>query len=402
MKQTQAFLSTYTADVSGVCSALFELRGMTVMHDPSGCNSTYNTHDEPRWYDTDSLVFISGLSEIEAIMGDDEKLINDIIDAANQLHPEFIAIAGTPIPMMVGTDMAAIACEIEAASKIPTFAINTNGMHSYISGAGAALAAYASRMLPENPGEKLPDSINILGVTPLDFSVNGSVSSIKKLFLNKGIKVLSSWAMGSTPEELKQAGRAAVNLVVSTTGLQAARLLKEKYGTPFVIGAPFGNKFSEKLISCIKNSEKTGESINALEDFMAVSNRSGSSNQKLLESISAKADSKPEIAIIGEAITSRSLATAIYLEYGKAARVISPIETDAELLSKADVLLTEECDIQENLKTARVIIADPLYKRIAPKNSVFYELPHEAYSGRCFRSNIPNLVERLSLNNLTK
>ena len=33
MKQTQAFLSTYTADVSGVCSALFELGGMTVMHD---------------------------------------------------------------------------------------------------------------------------------------------------------------------------------------------------------------------------------------------------------------------------------------------------------------------------------------------------------------------------------
>ena len=83
MKQTQTI--TYTADVSGVCSALFELGGMTVMHDASGCNSTYNTHDEPRWYDHDSLVFISGLSEIEAIMGDDEKLIHDIADAAAQL-----------------------------------------------------------------------------------------------------------------------------------------------------------------------------------------------------------------------------------------------------------------------------------------------------------------------------
>ena len=78
MKQTQAFLSTYTADVSGVCSALFELGGMTVMHDASGCNSTYNTHDEPRWYDMDSLVYISGLSELEAVMGDDEKLIADV------------------------------------------------------------------------------------------------------------------------------------------------------------------------------------------------------------------------------------------------------------------------------------------------------------------------------------
>ena len=79
MKQVSVTLSTYTADVSGVCSALYELGGMVVIHDPSGCNSTYNTHDEPRWYDMDSLVFISGLSQMDAIMGNDDKFINDMI-----------------------------------------------------------------------------------------------------------------------------------------------------------------------------------------------------------------------------------------------------------------------------------------------------------------------------------
>ena len=79
MKQTASIISTYTADVSGVCSALYELGGMTVIHDASGCNSTYNTHDEPRWYDMDSLVFISGLSEMEAVMGDDEKLVKAVV-----------------------------------------------------------------------------------------------------------------------------------------------------------------------------------------------------------------------------------------------------------------------------------------------------------------------------------
>ena len=118
MKQTQAFLSTYTADVSGVCSALFELGGMTVMHDASGCNSTYNTHDEPRWYDMDALVFISGLSELEAVLGDDEKLIEDTVRAAKELSPRFIALAGTPIPMITGCDLAAIAREIESRSGV--------------------------------------------------------------------------------------------------------------------------------------------------------------------------------------------------------------------------------------------------------------------------------------------
>ena len=78
MRQSYRIIPVYTADVSGVCSALYELGGMTVMHDPSGCNSTYNTHDELRWYDQDSLIFISGLTEIDAVMGNDRKFINDI------------------------------------------------------------------------------------------------------------------------------------------------------------------------------------------------------------------------------------------------------------------------------------------------------------------------------------
>ena len=47
MKRINRILPVYAADISGVCSALYELGGMTVMHDASGCNSTYTTHDEP-------------------------------------------------------------------------------------------------------------------------------------------------------------------------------------------------------------------------------------------------------------------------------------------------------------------------------------------------------------------
>ncbi|MDO5563436.1 MAG: oxidoreductase, partial [Synergistaceae bacterium] len=98
MKQTCSVLSTYAADVSGVCSALYEMGGMTVMHDPSGCNSTYNTHDEPRWYDMPSMVYLSALYETEAMLGDESRVINDICRAAEELSPRFIAIAGTVIP----------------------------------------------------------------------------------------------------------------------------------------------------------------------------------------------------------------------------------------------------------------------------------------------------------------
>ena len=190
MKQTARIISTYAADVSGVCSALYELGGMTVMHDASGCNSTYNTHDEPRWYDMDSMVYISALSEMEAVMGDDRKLVDDIVSVAKELHPGFIAVAGTPIPMVIGTDFEAVAAMIEKESGIPTMGFPTNGMHSYLSGASMAFARLARRFCLGETEKTGSLSANILGLTPLDFSVNGSAQDIKALLEQNGFEVV--------------------------------------------------------------------------------------------------------------------------------------------------------------------------------------------------------------------
>lgn len=159
MRIVKRVLSTYSADNFGVCSALYELGGLVVMHDASGCNSTYNTHDEPRWYNMDSLVFISGLTEKNAIFGNDDKLISDLVTAAHEFHPRFIAVCGGPLPHIIGTDFRAVAKEVERQCGIPTFGFQTNGMDSYISGAGQALEALVSMM----PGKEVDtDAFDLL------------------------------------------------------------------------------------------------------------------------------------------------------------------------------------------------------------------------------------------------
>ena len=174
MRQAYRIIPIYTADVSGVCSALYELGGMTVMHDPSGCNSTYNTHDEIRWYDQDSLIFISGLTDIDAIMGNDEKFLHDIEEAAEELQPKFIALASSPIPFMNGSDFPGLARALTVGTGIPAFSVPTSGMHDYVYGAGIALAEIAkyftgagdeknkggSGQLIKTDDEKIPDSID--------------------------------------------------------------------------------------------------------------------------------------------------------------------------------------------------------------------------------------------------
>lgn len=378
MKQTARIISTYAADVSGVCSALYELGGMTVMHDASGCNSTYNTHDEPRWYDMDSMVYISALSEMEAVMGDDRKLVDDIVSVAKELHPGFIAVAGTPIPMVIGTDFEAVAAMIEKESGIPTMGFPTNGMHSYLRGASMAFAGLARRFCLGETEKTGSLSANILGLTPLDFSVNGSAQDIKALLEQNGIEVVSSWAMGSSLEELQRAGAAHVNLVVSHAGLETAKLLKERFGTPYVAGVPVGREFSSLVVQTLRSAAKTGENAVAYPK---------------------KARGHFDGVIIGESVMAHSLAAAAALERAKNLRVLCPLEAEKELLGADSLHIHDETDIAECLAGERLIVADPLYKPICPKDAVFVPLAHEAFSGRIFRRDIPDLIGR-GLNSL--
>lgn len=369
MKQTSSIISIYSADVFGVCSALFELGGMTVMHDASGCNSTYTTHDEPRWYDMDSMVYISGLSEMEAILGDDEKLIGDIAAAAADLKPKFIAVAGTPIPTMTGFDFEAVAAMIEQRTEIPAFGFPTTGMNTYVPGASMALEAIARRFADREIARTKELSANILGLTPLDFSVNGTDASVASFLEHAGYRVISRWAMGSTLEELQKAGSAHVNLVVSSTGLGAAKALRELFGTPYVVGVPIGTKFAKKVREALETAVNTGE------NQFPESNLPGG-----------------DITIIGEAVTARSLACAMELETGKGVRVLCPTEHPAELLREKDKMAQYEEEIAAELADARLVIADPLFRPICPEGVRFCELPVEAFSGRIYRARIPNLT----------
>ncbi len=369
MKQTARIISTYSADPFGVCSALFELGGMVIMHDASGCNSTYTTHDEPRWYDMDSMVYISGLSEMEAIMGDDEKLIADIVDAANNLHPKFIVIAGTPIPAMTGFDFTAVAELVEDRTGIPTFGFATTGMNTYVVGANMAFEGIARRFVKRDVEKTEHLSANILGLTPLDFSVNGSDKSMVQFVEDAGFEVISKWAMGSTLEELMEAGRAHINLVVSSTGLGVAKALKEMFGTPYVIGTPIGTAYQKVLKEAMISLATTGQMDSVYSELP-----------------------EDEIAIIGEGVTSLSLAQAIELQYHKGAKVLCATECSRELLRTKDVLASDEEDVILELQGMKMVIADPLYRPICPKDAKFIPLPAESFSGRIYRNEIPNLI----------
>ncbi|MCR5467979.1 MAG: nitrogenase component 1 [Lachnospiraceae bacterium] len=405
MKTTYRILPVYTGDVSGTCSALYEYGGMVVIHDPSGCNSTYNTHDESRWYDKESRIYISGLNEVDAVTGNDEKFINDIMFAAKEVKPKFIAMTNSPLPYLNGTDFKGIAKLLEKRLGIPVFYVKSNGSHDYSCGAGDAFLELAKKYLgnlcveddiENHAGDKKGacsaesfakkqnskrTKINILGLTPLDFDKPGVVDSLLKKL--EDYEIISTWGIGGNLPDLEKSIVANFNLVVSVTGLKAAEWMKERFGIPFVCGVPICDT-NETFSDCAVGAG----TISVKSEIMDVVSDMSNDNSDLSE------DGR-KVYLVGEPVFMSSLAKYINSTFVRDNRiqsfktiVVNPLETQ---VSFADIATVGEEDLEEVLSGADVVIGDPFYKYVTPENASFIEMSHLAFSGRCFLKERRNL-----------
>lgn len=371
MNQVNRIISTYSADVFGAVSALFELGGMIVIHDPSGCNSTYTTHDEPRWFNSKTLLYISALTEKDAILGNDKHFIKDVTETALLQKPKFIALIPAQMPAMLGIDMTGIAKIIEKNTQIKTFALSTNSMQDYSIGISLALKKMTEIIVSETKeiNGTFQEGVNILGLTPLDFALNDTNASVKNFFIANNIPVISTFAMNTMLEELKNAKKAAYNIVVSYGGIEAAKIMKKIWDIPYIIGLPV-QKVGENIFDMIENK------------------KSGAAYKRIGQSLKEN----KKIYLIHESIIASSLATAIEYEIGDKITVINMTSTEKELIREGDEIFQNEDELEEKFKISDLIIADPMYKPIAG-NTHFIPLPHFAFSGRTYQRDMLNLID---------
>ena len=230
-----------------------------------------------------------------------------------------------------------------------------------------ALEAVAERLtLPAE--EKVRGGVNLLGLTPLDFPLDAP-EKIRALLEENGMKVLSSWAMGSSLDEIRdRSAKAEVNLILSYSGLAAAEKLKEKYGTPYVIGVPMG-EFSQAVIRALMESAEDGQNRNALPG----------------------AAEESDTVVIGESVAALSLAAALK----KPARVVCPFPDGHGIRDCGAVFAPDEDSLVQALTGAETVIADPLFAPAFPEGAKLIRLPHTAYSGRLYDREMGADIEKI-------
>ena len=217
MRGLRKYLTPFAPDQSGAVSVLFELGGIVVVCDAGGCTGNICGFDEPRWHTSRSAVFSAGLRDMDAILGRDDKLVAELADAAHKIDANFAAVVGTPVPSVIGTDYRALRRMAERACGLPVLTVDTTGMELYDVGASKAYVElfdrFATEELPVEEGR-----VCYLGANPLDLSCIPPAS------------------MSLSFNDVVRASAASKSVVVAPSGLAAAKLLQQRFGTPYEFG----------------------------------------------------------------------------------------------------------------------------------------------------------------------
>ncbi len=267
MKGLLKYLSPFAPDQSGAVSALYGLGALIVICDAGGCTGNICGFDEPRWFlrqgAQENAIFSAGLRDMDAILGRDERLVEKLRDAADHVDAAFAALIGTPVPAVIATDFGALKQMAQEQTGLPVLTAACTGTRLYDVGEQEAWLELfctfakksAAQSREKNAAEADADGgagdggiLGVIGCTPLDVSCTDASAALRAYARTQGYAEAYCYGMGAGLAEVKRAGCAAKNLVLTPAGIAAAEYLKETFGTPYETGFPlFGESFQAQL-----------------------------------------------------------------------------------------------------------------------------------------------------------
>ncbi|MDD6694407.1 MAG: nitrogenase component 1, partial [Olsenella sp.] len=82
--------------------------------------------------------------------------------------------------------------------------------------------------------------LNVLGATPMDLSCTDT-APLRRALEAEGWREVALLGMDATLDDVRRAGAAERSLVVSPSGLAAARWLERRFGVPYDVGYPLAH-----------------------------------------------------------------------------------------------------------------------------------------------------------------
>jgi nitrogenase molybdenum-cofactor synthesis protein NifE len=212
-----------------------------LVHGPIACAG--NSWDNRGARSSGSQLFRRGLTtdimENDVIYGGEKKLKAAILEIAANHQPKAVFVYSTCVASLIGDDVDKVCKEAEAELTIPVISVNCPGFlgDKNIGNRVAGEVLFDRVIGTQGPDEKVPNSVNLIG----EYNIAGDIWGILPDFEKLGIKVQTAITGDAKFEDVCQAHRASLNVLICSKSLtNLARKMEAKYGIPFMEGSFYG------------------------------------------------------------------------------------------------------------------------------------------------------------------
>jgi nitrogenase molybdenum-cofactor synthesis protein NifE len=219
-----------TCKLFGAIKALSSMKNCTVLvHGPKGCVYHINYILGMRG-DHPSEIYSTCLNEQDVIFGADQKLKTAITDLDRELHPDLIAVLSCCASDIIGEDVESAIRD--TTTTVPVIGIDAGGFEGdFRTGYSETLTRLVEEFV-EKREDADPRSVNLIGL----LRGGPDLQELIRILGLAGITVNAVLTADATLEEIRQLGRAALNIVLcEPAGKDAAELLHLKCGIPWII-----------------------------------------------------------------------------------------------------------------------------------------------------------------------
>ncbi len=272
--------------LQGVVFACEGVEGATVLlNGPTGCKYYHSSISDSQtfrqmefdplnfpmtWYFGQPRVPCTYLDNSDYVYGSEKKLVEALEYFRDAPGVELLCIVNSPGAALIGDDLCGIA-ERHLGGR-PFMTIETPGFsEGMCAGHEKAACAIVDHLIPEMASEEVAPChsgseaknlremdcstgravgeaassaveerrVNVLGLSLYQRHYTGDVAEIRRLLEAMGLTVGCVLCAGGSVDDVRELPRAALNVVVNPEfGLQTARHLQERFGTPYYVCGP--------------------------------------------------------------------------------------------------------------------------------------------------------------------
>ncbi len=241
------------SDYFGVLWALAGIKNAKVVEHGSTGTVAYNTVNfgilnrlKPK-----GKLFSSGLDEDDVVMGGEEKLVSAIKEVDRLYRPKLLSVVATGVTSVIGLDLNGIADDLRKDIQAKMLVFPGGGFRgSYTDGIEEVFGSLAGEVVRDS-GKMDNRAVNLLGVTVDSFNHMSDLLEIRRLLGILGIRVNTVFTQNTEVEAIETMSQAGLNLVLGDTGREAAKIIKQRFGTPWLYGMPFGIRGTVKWLKDI-------------------------------------------------------------------------------------------------------------------------------------------------------